>query len=263
MDFDGKSVSIDVPWAKPRSVMEGLRPVPGLSTPVEQAQLPKSPTKCDNGLEIVERGKAFQLIDKSGRNVGPPQEKAPMLNCNGLTTLKDAEASVVVDKHGAVVIGAVAAWYWSGSVSGPLWIVETKTGSGLMSADGAFVIPPIYQEHSFRELDDGAIWAVLLDGRRRRLTPDGKLQTLDRIACRWEESGLIPVRQGDLWGYQDKGGNWIVEPQFEAVTCYRRGIIHYLPGLAYAAVRGRKQWCQIDKSGAIVNESAWRCLALM
>jgi hypothetical protein len=58
--------------------------------------------------------------------------------------------------------------------------------------------------------------------------------------------GLIPVRAGQLWGYQDAVGSWIIPPRYAAATCFNKD-------QAFVPVIERQQWCPINKFGTLVR----------
>jgi hypothetical protein len=57
------------------------------------------------------------------------------------------------------------------------------------------------------------------------------------------EEGLACVKNGGKYGYIDKNGNWMIQPQFESARVFSEGL---------AAVRIQELEGYIDRSGNIV-----------
>jgi WG containing repeat len=72
---------------------------------------------------------------------------------------------------------------------------------------------------------------------------------VERKAC---GEGVAGSRHGGKWGFADAHGALFISPRFDAVGCFRRG-------LAWAAMPERRQWCQIDKRGAVLPGHACVC----
>lgn len=53
--------------------------------------------------------------------------------------------------------------------------------------------------------------------------------------------GLIQVKRNEKWGFVDQQGNWVIQPEFDAVDSFSEGL---------AAARNNGKWGFIDRSGA-------------
>ena len=95
-----------------------------------------------------------------------------------------------------------------------------------------------------------------IDGRYvGKMLPDGSISTNSNdvlqspdtsidappLMC---EGGLIRTERMGKWGLRDADGVWIVAPEFDAITCYRRGF-SWVPQFEL------KQWCAVDASGVV------------
>jgi hypothetical protein len=64
-----------------------------------------------------------------------------------------------------------------------------------------------------------------------------------RFSLDQSAEGLLPVKQGQLWGYKDNSGKMVISPQFEKAYAFSNGL---------ARVRSQKKYGYIDKAGNIV-----------
>ena len=60
--------------------------------------------------------------------------------------------------------------------------------------------------------------------------------------------GMADAKDGTLWGYIDKQGQWVISPRFDQAFVF-------VDGLALAQLRG--QWIYVDKSGATIRSNVW------
>jgi len=128
-----------------------------------------------------------------------------------------------IDKTGKMVIAANFAN--AGDFAEGLAPVEVNGKWGYIDKLGSFVIKPQYEEaHAFSE----GLAAVTPS------VPDEKTDV-----ARWE---LANARRGK-WGFIDKTGKLVIEPQFERVDCFKEGL---------AKVHGESDTGYINRDGKFV-----------
>ena len=92
-------------------------------------------------------------------------------------------------------------------------------------------------ERAFAENDDGY---VMLDASGKQI---GK-QVYEDTKLFLESDGLAAIKENGKWGYVDKDGKVIIEPQFEEAHSFLNG---------YAAVKAHGKWGYINEKGKLVN----------
>jgi WG containing repeat len=216
---------------------------------------------CPDGIRVGKMGDQFVIEDSAKNAISDVSQLEPTIFCegltlfrrNGLTGLTAASGQILVEPGRPHDNGLDAGYAFSG-----MPISKLDGLYGALGYTGHFAIKPVYSQiwGNPGASVDATITGDLPDGERHRLNRKGEIVSLDRIECFGDYgslnvAGLQPVRQGDLWGYQDLTGTWIIASQFVAATCHAtdRGSL----GLAYAAFPDRRAWCPIDKTGVIVQ----------
>lgn len=93
-------------------------------------------------------------------------------------------------------------------------------------------------DRSFAEKDDGY---VMLDVSGKQI---GK-QVYEDAKLFLESDGLAAIKENGKWGYIDKDGKIVIEPQFEEAHSFLNG---------YAAVKTHGKWGYINEKGKLVIE---------
>ncbi len=164
----------------------------------------------------VRSGKDFQYIDKEGKIVINPQ-------FTNATVFRDGLA-----------------------------LVETtgdESKYGFVTDDGKYAINAQYQQATV--FSDGLAWVVLENGAPTAIDKKGEIKfTLqDAEEVHLFKSGLaaysILNAEGDeIWGFVDKSGKTVINPQFSAVANFSDGL---------CGVRNNAgKWGFIDKEGSII-----------
>jgi hypothetical protein len=125
-----------------------------------------------------------------------------------------------------------------------MW-ARTGDGWGLINADGAWNVPPKYQQVG--QLIHG-LAAVRLNNKWGYLSRSGDvaIETQFDEARAFSENRLAAVKVGNLWGYIDITGAAVIKPQFDRSEAFG--------GDGYAAVSTNNMWGMIDQSGRWIIE---------
>lgn len=98
-----------------------------------------------------------------------------------------------------------------------LAVVKVEWARGYIDRDGHYVVEPKYQYAGpFR---DGKA-KVMLDGvweyidHEGRKVGDAEPEKMVDDSIDTSEAVLIPTAKGKKFGYADKGGNWVIKPQW-------------------------------------------------
>jgi hypothetical protein len=66
-----------------------------------------------------------------------------------------------------------------------------------------------------------------------------KAPKLARLECR---GGMWRAREGELWGMKDTNGEWVIPPEYQAIDCFRQGVV-------WVPIPEEKQWCPLGPNG--------------
>ena len=189
----------------------------------------KEVTEFSDGLAYVETETQKGYIDTTGAwaFIPPPHYVCFAPFCEGLAVAGVCEEDELNDD------GYLTDW--------------GNTGEGYIDKTGAIVIPP-----QFREVDDFS------DGLAHVQVKDGDYVFINKVgdmAVKFDfdyesdqpyfSEGLVSVKIDGKYGFADKMGRIVIEPQFE--EAYR-----FSEGLAAACIR--EGWGYIDKTGGWVIE---------
>ncbi|MEF3136065.1 WG repeat-containing protein [Rhizobium sp. 268] len=157
-----------------------------------------------------------------------------------------------VDADGKLAIPLAYDWlsYWDQGYS----VARLNREEGFLGTDGGLLGGRFFEKVE-RDLY-GKPLKVLLDGKWFGITADGRLVDVPeekpfpfRIGklpvpskntqCK---NGVSIVSKDGAWGLQGPDGRMLVEPKFEAISCFRRGI-------AWVPDTTRNAWCPIGPDG--------------
>lgn len=144
-----------------------------------------------------------------------------------------------IDGNQNVVIPAtfLSVGYFS---DGLAWAKTTDEQVGYINTKGEWVIKPQFTAgHEFdavsgmARVKQGDAWMyVAKDGTIMRMTETTKWNNFSE--------GLAEGQKGELTGFFDKTGKWVIEPQFQGARAFKNG---------YAAAKRGELWGFIDKTG--------------
>lgn len=132
--------------------------------------------------------------------------------------------------------------------------------------DSLYIVRREYKEGVAGAYMSGGKWGVLVNGNR---TSEPKFDAVGgdmsmnlivsyRSTVLLEKGSLscfyvLPVQVGGKWGYVDASGNYIIEPQYDKVSCFKKRFFN--KGTAYCAlVEKNGGWYIIDLLGTVLSE---------
>ena len=163
------------------------------------------------GLAVVKVGRKFGFIDKAGKVVITPQFNQADSFRNGRAGTCDALCGFI-DSDGKYV--STPEFRWIGDFS------------GTRSSDYA---PVAFSDGSFGFVSRAG--KVEIPGPFEGLSPDGF------------RGGPAPARIRGHWGFVDRAGKWVIDPQFDMATNFSEGM---------AAVQVSGKWGYIDSDAKFV-----------
>ena len=130
--------------------------------------------------------------------------------------------------------------------------------------DSLFVERKEYKEGIAGAYMEGGKWGTLIDGNRTGEpmfdAVGGDKDLNDIVSYRSKilfNNGafsyfyLLPVQSGGKWGYVDASGNYLIEPQYDRVSCFTKT---FEDNTYYALVEKDGGWYIIDLLGTVVSE---------
>lgn len=117
--------------------------------------------------------------------------------------------------------------------------VEVKNKWGFINREGVEVLKPVYD--SLSTFEDG-VAEIKINGEKGWIDRDFNLlggRTFEETR-EFGQNGLAPVKADGLWGFINKAGQMVVEPQFDELG-------EFSDGTALASVAGH--WGSIDSEG--------------
>lgn len=197
----------------------------------------------EDGHAVVRQGETYMVIDTEGNEVTPP---SPVFK------MKDIESGMIpfyttekmegfVNTKGEIAIAAQYSrvGYFNGDLA---WARNSDEKIGYINKAGEWVIQP--QFDAVKDFPEGeALARVKLNDSWTYVNRSGEIVNLNVEDKNDFAEGLAYGKKGDLVGFYDASGTWVIEPQFEAVRDFKNG---------YAAAKKGELWGLIDKTGAWV-----------
>ncbi|MBB4510648.1 WG repeat-containing protein [Rhizobium leguminosarum] len=166
-----------------------------------------------------------------------------------------------VDADGKVVIPLAYDWLsnWQQGFAN----VRLNGEEGFIDAGGGLLGGRLFQKAE-RDLQ-GKPFKVQLDGKWFGVTPGGLLVAVpEEKPFVWRtaeppipakntqcKSGVSIVSKGGTWGLEGPEGRVLVEPKFEAISCFQQGV-------AWVPDASKNAWCPIGPDGKARNKPACR-----
>lgn len=182
------------------------------------------------GLAAVKIGQNWGYIDQTGVIAIPAKFAGAFHFSDGLASVRlDAHSPLwgFIDKTGQVVISpqfGMPLWFAEGLVEG--YGEQNKILNiplGYVDKNGNYAIRLSEQGMEIEFLTDFSEGLAAVSIRPKH--PDGSVGE-------------------SMWGYIDKGGQWVIPHSFTGATAFRNGLA--------AAMRGDQKWGYIDKAGQFV-----------
>lgn len=160
-----------------------------------------------------------------------------------------------LDKTGKMVIPATFDYAENFTVEG-VAVAQADGKYGLIDKTGKWKVQPTLR------------WLAHCDNNLWWANKDGKLGFIDKTG-KWTETqesrsytvysdeskfheGLAPVINNDLWGFVDKKGKMVIEPQFTQVRYFDKGVC--VVEIEGGSMRGQGKMGIIDKTGKWIVE---------
>jgi hypothetical protein len=207
----------------------------------------------NSGLYRIKEGGKFGYMDRSGRTVIRPQFDNALDFSEGMAGVKIGTKVGYIDTTGKVVItpqfdDEVSFMYGRAGVKlccGDYYELHAGDRFGFIDPDGKLISAPEYLwigEFSGSRSNDYAP-VKFTDGYFGFVTRSGKIafpKTFQSVSKLGFQGGPSPASNGRQWGYIDKSGKWVVEPQFDDA-------FNFSEGLGGVSVSGK--WGYIDARG--------------
>lgn len=201
---------------------------------------------------------ACGYIDKAGEVVIPVQFERARRFSEGLAAVRVKGLYGYVDRAGKLRVAPQfvrAGEFYGGLAAVSVWRGDTLK-TGYINQSGEWAIQPEFTLGN--DFSEGlAVVGVggtahphheglmLQHVRFNIIDRSGKVLLKDSFdgANGSFSEGLLPVRVGDIWGYVDRGGQFVIRPQFNDAAPFSEGL---------GAVRLGSSLCFIDKTGKIL-----------
>ena len=205
------------------------------------------------GLAWVRVGKKVGFIDTTGKIVVTPQfdeaqsfvygRAGVKLCCGGWGEQHFGDKYGYIDTDGKYISSPDFLWVgqFSGSRSSDLAPVKFSTGLfGFVSRSGKILLPGSFEDASILGFTGGPA-PVRSNGKWGYIDKSGKWVIDPQFDSAWNYAGgLAPVAVSGKWGFIDSNGKFAVNPQFDAAFSFDNG---------YAPVRTGDKWTLIDTKG--------------
>ena len=202
---------------------------------------------------------SYGFVDKNGTMVIEPKFDLASDFHEGLALIMDEyEQYGFIDRNGNVVIEPQfedALGFSEGLAA----VQQTYGRYGYIDKTGEFAIEPIYH-HTYRFFDGMGVVQMGLgeDARLGYVDKEGRLIIPQFEVVGAFDEGLAPVAIGDHYGYIDKTGQMVIEPQFDDAYSFSEG-------LARVGMIGKNAYDEdvmlygfIDRTGHMVVEPQFR-----
>lgn len=226
------------------------------------------PAQFDDGRDFAEEAAAVKIgenwayIDITGKVIIGPRFKEAYWFSEGLARVKIDGKFGYIDKTGRMAIEPrfnLSARDFSEGLA------RVKVGDkyGYIDKRGSLAIEPRY-DYACSFSDGLAVVTVYGDPKRQKQETNWYINTRGETAikfdnpnvtgCMWFSEGLAPVSISDKWGYIDKLGEFVIEPQFMNAGDFREGLACVMIGdnLSFRHISRMGPMGYIDKQGKLV-----------
>ncbi|UXP34043.1 WG repeat-containing protein [Reichenbachiella agarivorans] len=206
------------------------------------------PTKYEKVTEfsedkaIAELAGSFYLLDKTGKETPINIENLANVKpfSEGLAPFQTTDKKMgFIDKTGKVIIQAKfdGVGYFSGGLA---WARTEGDMIGYINPSGEWAINPKFQTTKDFDPTSGMARVKINDGWAYTNKSGDVMQMTD--SDKWEDfhDGLAIGRKGDMLGFFDATGKWVIEPQFEGARDFHKGL---------AAAKKNDLWGFINTKG--------------
>jgi len=199
-------------------------------------------TEFDNGYGIGKIGSNFYVVSQDGKEV-----LVKLDNIKEIKHFQEGLAPIVsiggsfgfIDTNGKVVIsgGYSGAGYFN---NGLAWARTTEKLVGFINQKGEWEINPKFSVAKDFDKESGMAM-VKYEEKWVYVNQSGKIISFDISSTTKKFSeGLSEGKKGNLIGFYNNKGAWVIQPQFEDARRFRNG---------FAVVKSKGLWGVIDKEG--------------
>lgn len=204
-------------------------------------------TPFEKGYAIVKLGTEFIIIDKEGEEtkIEVPNIKSVKQFSEGLAPLYTTNGTVgFINTDGKLVIDA--RFYGAGYfVNGRAWVKNLTKQLGYINTAGEWVIDPKFM--AGKNFDQKSEMArVKYNDQWAYVTREGDIKYVKNTSV-WGDfyDGLAKGRVGELVGFYDNTGTYVIKPEFQAVRNFKNG---------FAAAKLKDKWGMINTEGEWIIE---------
>lgn len=202
-------------------------------------------TEFNGGYAAVKSGDKSFIIDTKGTETPVSINDIDLVQhfSEGLAPYKTKNGSFgFTDAKGKSVINAQfkSVGYFTGGLA---WAKTSDDKVGYINGTGAWVIQPSFDTGKDFDPESGyaRVKTFGKEGVWQYIDKSGKVLTVDSDGLFGDfNNGLAKGKKGELVGFFNTKGEWIIKPQFEAVRDFKNG---------FAAAKSGGKWGLIDKTG--------------
>lgn len=176
------------------------------------------------GLAWIKIGKNYGLINKSGEIVADNLPKIVDNFSRGYAMIEVDGKYGYIDKSGAIVIEPK---FDNATNFTDYAIVTVNYKKGLIDKNGKYILEPIYRNCYLTRLNNRTIAVVeshFRDGLIDPATGENLTGFIYQHFWRWERDGYCNVKVNDKWGLIDKNLAYAIEPKYDDIGVYDKGI---------------------------------------
>lgn len=200
----------------------------------------------NSGFATAQLGEKYVVLNKQGQEIAI--EVPGIIDVKGFSeglapyrTESKFFGYIGVDGKVAIPAKFSSVGYFSDGVA---W-AKTESGAvGYIDKSGEWVIEPQFSAAKDFEAESG-VARIKKDAQWGYVNKSGEIIYVDTELWGDFSQGLCKGRKGDLFGFYNAKGEWVIQPQFENVRDFKNG---------YAAAEKNKMWGIIDKTGSWIIE---------
>lgn len=227
------------------------------------------PTEFHEGLLRLSQGQYWGYVDHKFQWVIRPQFQSAEDFSEGLALVRIVTGSqtdwAYIDKTGAIIFKGEGQYLTASSFSDGLARINVVATSGpkaheswfeFVDHTGHVVIRPNLQSASFFFSEGFAFGCTdcaerrmaIIDKHGKQVTPS----EFDAFISSEFHERRAAIRKGNVFGYIDPAGLWVIPPQFDEAY-------NFSNGLALVVWREKHEWAYIDRNGRTVWKGIDRC----
>ena len=222
-----------------------------------------------DGLAPIKGGGKYGYLGKDGQIVIPTEFDSAAPFSGGLGIVKRAGKYGYISKVGQLV--TPIEFEYAGRFSEGLALVQVNEKYGFLDPHGQLVIPPQFFFADLGGFSEGLVEVIFLNYELHYIDKAGK--TVLNFGDDWRRNSLNPVTRfsvlmgeprfseglatlpkGDLWGFIDHSGKFVIDPRYASTQYFTNG----LAAVSVWKKKGRDRtniWGYVNKTGKMVIPS--------